>query len=55
MANFIPPANGASQANYFLPKMGFQPMTPKLLRGSRLNCKKQCVFLSKKFVMLKEI
>ena len=29
MANFIPPANGASQGNYFPPKMRFQPKTPK--------------------------
>ena len=29
MANFIPPANEASQGNYFLPKKQFQPKTPK--------------------------
>ena len=53
VANFIPPANGASQGNNFLLKKWFKTLTPRLFWEIDLVVKNSVVFNKKGYPSLK--
>ena len=53
VANFIPPANGASQGNNFLLKKWFKTLTPRLFWEIDLVVKNSVVFNKKRVPVIK--